>query len=315
METLINLCKFVGARTPFLTQGVGGNISMKKNNNLYIKASGFRLDAVTLTNGIAELELKGFLSDLQSIKGKKDNCNVEQDYYNVLCKNTLSLKNGLRASMEAGFHAILPKKYVVHFHSLPGMLLGNLFNNQSEACKNWLLKKWQHNYVIIPPEKPGWNLFMQMQDKKNITLFLLQNHGVVIQCDDFELINEWLEVEKMFCFDWKYDGLLALIKNFDFMQNTARESSLNISVSPIKIYFPDIAVFLDRIQKILISKNDGWVLKNNAWSLDKDACELWVATRLLYAAEPGFLELPNHIISVLADMPTEKLRQGGIKNE
>lgn len=80
-------------------------------------------------------------------------------------------------------------------------------------------------------------------------------------------------------------------------------------MGPLKIYFPDTAVFLDRLRAVLLPKNGAFALAGSAWETDLDAAEIFWATQLLFEARPSLAELPSRITGSLAEMPTEAHRR------
>ena len=130
MQSLASACHEIGEKKPNWTQGRGANISQKKGDILAIKASGMRLDEITPTHGIATLSLSRFLSDLET-------SDSETKYADAIRMSTLG---DLRPSMESGFHALLPKTWVAHFHSLAAILMAHEHrtNNYQNDAFIWL---------------------------------------------------------------------------------------------------------------------------------------------------------------------------------
>src|SRR5689334_18694686 len=120
-------CQRVGHFKPLWTQGPGSNLSFKDADSLWIKASGYRLDHVTEKKGVAKLKmapLAKWLATLPSYESLKDSSShsEEEKQYAALIKEA-SDPQLERASMEAGFHVILPKNFVAHFHSIGALLM------------------------------------------------------------------------------------------------------------------------------------------------------------------------------------------------
>jgi Class II Aldolase and Adducin N-terminal domain len=84
---LSSLCQQVGAGVPWWTQGAGGNISIKEKDRLWIKATGSRLDGVTLREGIAQVDLSWFRRALNSLP--EDLMAAESKYSQVLRESAL----------------------------------------------------------------------------------------------------------------------------------------------------------------------------------------------------------------------------------
>ena len=139
-----------------------------------------------------------------------------------------------RPSMESGFHAIIPKKFVLHSH--PVYLNVLLCSQEGESILNTLYP----DSVFIETIAPGMKLSMKIKlivDKMNeddICTLFLQNHGLITASNN--LIN---------CYE--------MHKNI--AKNVKKELSLpkfifenNQDIDPIlfeKNLFPDQIVFYD----------------------------------------------------------------------
>ena len=152
-----------------LTQGVGGNSSIKSKGLMLVKASGKRLGEADSPDYFYEVEVE---------KGKY--------------RDSLSLQDG-RPSIEVFLHALLPHKYVLHLHSAKGVALSML-----SATKNDLKSSLSDKGVfIIGYHKPGIELknavkaridqaFEDLQPKT----FLLQNHGTLFGANSVKELKD-----------------------------------------------------------------------------------------------------------------------------
>src|SRR5262245_58512773 len=121
-------CRQVGSQIPHWTQGAGGNLSLKDERWLYIKASGFRLDGVTPEKGVSRVDREKLLALLEK-------CRTEEEYSDALSQSRAP--ESPRPSMEAGFHAVLPGKWVIHFHSLAAVLMCHEWASQRARFDAW----------------------------------------------------------------------------------------------------------------------------------------------------------------------------------
>ncbi len=281
LTAVATACRKVGANVPFWTQGAGGNLSLKHDGTLYIKASGLRLDAVTPEKGVGSCRVAELLALLK-------NSQTEEDYSQAIKQSARPASP--RPSMEAGFHALLPKPWVLHFHSLPSLLMSHERWQSPAKFDQWA--KGRLTLRHIPALMPGLELSRAFSADDSASAFLLQNHGVVLQGDTWEVVEEWAKLEETFLFDWNYPSLKA--------------DGRRIAPCPLKLYFPDSAVFLDRLK----AQQDGTGLAKDCWEKDRDASELWQATSLLYHAQNDLAELPAEISSRISGLPTEKFRKG-----
>jgi len=281
LSAVAEACRRVGSQVPHWTQGAGGNLSLKHDGTLHIKASGLRLDAVTADKGVGRSDLKHLLALLAQSR-------TEEDYSEALVASRLS--DSPRPSMEAGFHALLPQPWVLHFHSLVSLLMGHERSNDPAKFDDWSKGKMAMRF--LPPIMPGLELSRAFSAKDQCTAFILQNHGVVLQADSLDVLDEWTALEETFVSDWNYPSL--------------RADGTRIAPCPLKLYFPDSAVFLERLQALRDGK-DGLVA--DCWKKDRDAAEIWQATSLLYHAQNELAELPAEISSRVSGLPTEKFRK------
>lgn len=301
---LSQLCELVGDKVPTWTQGAGGNISIKENNSLWIKATGFRLDAVKTTSGIAQVEFKKMAQVLDSADWSESQ--AEQKYADLI-KDTTLLGPGLgRASMETGFHARLSQKYVLHFHSLVSLLFCHEFKKNPSKATQWLNSQTDLKWIMIEPCRPGWVLSKKVFG--NAAIYFLESHGIILQAIDATVLQQWAQIEKSFCRDFNYVELGELLiskPNFDELFKKYANKAI-----PFKCYFPDVAVFEERLKAVLEKEDSGlFFFPSHAVKQDRDMAELWLATQLLYQFCPKFEEIPQEIANVVKDLPTEKLRQ------
>ncbi len=301
---LSEICQSIGARIPLWTQGAGGNISIKDGDTLWIKATGFRLDSVTPQQGMARVDFRKMSSVLDSEDWKE--AQAEQNYANLI-KDTTLIEPGLgRASMETGFHARLSKKYVLHFHSLASLLICHEFNQDKTRVLDWLKKTTSLDCVFIEACRPGWVLSKKVFGDSSI--YFLESHGIILQSDQPSILEDWKSLEIKFCTDFGYEELNRLLRE----ESTFQELIQRYGDTPLsfKCYFPDVAVFRDRLEKQLRKTEQGlFYFPWDSRSQDKDMAELWLATLMLYHFAPHFEEVPSEISSVVKDLPTEKLRQ------
>ena len=148
-----------------LVQAMGGNTSFKVNGDLFVKASGTRLDE-------ANEETFVQLSLMHCV--------------NCLNDASLSLDDGLqgektnrRPSIETSLHAILPHPYVAHVHAVNSIAV-SLQPDLNSAVSNALEGlAWGR----LPYSKPGADLaslIHGIQEQQSVDVFLLENHGLVV---------------------------------------------------------------------------------------------------------------------------------------
>ena len=232
-DELIFMSKYFG-QSNLNIQGPGGNISIKLDDIIFIKSSGTVLGNISYTEGYCLAN-------------------------NIKCLEFVELKNtkifGHKIpSMETFFHAFM-KKYTVHIH----FTLSNIF-----FCSNKeiILNNFPYKYEIIKYIPPGLLLSKEVHKKynKEIDIYFLENHGLIITSDEIlEILEIYENIYKYFNnllnnnFNNDFNTFL-INKNYYFNKN----KSLIIKyidypykiVENIKYCFPDLAIFIEKIKVV-----------------------------------------------------------------
>lgn len=158
---------------PDLTQGGGGNVSLKIGpERMLIKASGSRLAAMTETSGYA-------LVNHGNIKRRLAGCRMgDGELLDYLCAQSLAVKGAAPAkpSVETGFHALL-NTAVVHIHSAYANVLNMTAEGRDAASRLFPGSVWI-DYV-----PPGARLCCAVDGPGRATgtqVLFLANHGLVV---------------------------------------------------------------------------------------------------------------------------------------
>ncbi len=304
-ESFVRICQFIGRAVPMWNQGAGGNVSVKDNEHLWIKASGRRLDAVSATQGFACVRLPEFHKCFSELK---KSANTEADYSQLIRSSSDSSLG--RPSMETGFHAVLPGRWVLHFHSLAAILMAEFYfdESKSQKMKSWLKEKLNKSFEFIQNHMPGWSLSHTLSLHPHASVYILQNHGLILQFQDSEDAEKVLEFLKF----WQ-----TLEKEFfkDFGLSTVTDEWLqNVQKQPghLRYLFPDAAVYASQLKSVLQkAPGDSRFQLSNQASLDLR--EIWWATRVLETLYPQISELDANIVNHVASLPTEKARLGVVR--
>jgi FMN phosphatase YigB (HAD superfamily)/ribulose-5-phosphate 4-epimerase/fuculose-1-phosphate aldolase len=170
-----NISKYCGERFD-LVQAGGGNISVKINEFMFIKASGYNLTNIDETNGYTVINNKILLEDIHK--------NITKDVteYNFVGKK--------RGSIETFMHSIL-KKYTVHVH--PIQINRILVSKKAVEIINEIYP----NSLIIEYLTPGIKVCNKIKETyNNENIIFLLNHGIIITSNDiseiYTLINDVL---------------------------------------------------------------------------------------------------------------------------
>ena len=171
---------------------------------------------------------------------------------------------------------------------------------------NWLKTNTSLEFSFVEPCRPGWVLSKKVKGSSDV--YFLESHGIILHSDSEMIINDWALLEKKFCEDFGY------VKLYQWLDAATSFQPLFEMFAgkpmPYKCYFPDVAVFAERLEKVLQRQTSGeFLFPEGALRVDRDMAELWLATQLIYSLCPQFPEVPMEISSVIRDLPTEKLRR------
>ena len=175
-QEVVNLATALGSDSR-ITQGPGGNVSMKDNGVLWVKASGAQM-------AFANSQVIFVPIDLQDARNK-----IREGSVGFV---SLYSKSSLRPSIETAMHAIIDAQFVAHVHSL-GSLSVSALKDLKFAAK---LVRSVCKISVIPYVKPGIELAKSIENSLDAdsSALLLGNHGLTVwgespgQCQ--ELITE-----------------------------------------------------------------------------------------------------------------------------
>ena len=173
-------CAKVGVNKEFV-QGAAGNVSIKSENTIYIKASGTRLKDAQSKNILVALDLK---------KARGMAFDEDQDFSAAI----ISEYSNLTPSIETSMHLLIDAPCVSHLHTVRSISraidknVDRVINEVSDIC----------NLSFIPYSKPGLELsksIIEFSDPGS-EAFLLGNHGVTVWGENFsEVENKILKLE------------------------------------------------------------------------------------------------------------------------
>lgn len=294
MEQLFSLSQFIAQKKPLWVQGKGGNLSFKDRaaNQLQIKATGLRLEEIDAPEKMARLkmaELKTELSVLFNSLERLGHYDLakEKKYAEILGQFLES--NSRRASMETGFHLALEKEFVIHFHPVSALLIAYEHAKNFAKVDAFLKNYFSGSIAVIPRVLPGLLLSATLAKQPGLDCYILENHGVVLQTSTTPdlILKEWEALEAKF------------LESFGYRFK-------KISTAPLKIYFPDTAVFLKELVPELIAKGQEFGLSPEAPS---DLKEIWEATLALYSVQPNLAVWSAEDVANMSAMPVEQIRK------
>lgn len=165
-------------------QGPGGNTSVKIDEILVIKASGFTFGDVANGIGFVTLNNSTIVNNLVS-KISSNDAVYENEAPQVLG----SFPDGLKPSMEFEFHALLDT-FVLHTHSV----YVNVLSCSSE-CETLLKKIFEPDeYFLVPYVTPGFPIAEYLLKHKNgnayPSIIILKNHGIIVHGSSAQMVLE-----------------------------------------------------------------------------------------------------------------------------
>jgi rhamnose utilization protein RhaD (predicted bifunctional aldolase and dehydrogenase) len=174
--------KLLGSSQDLVLWG-GGNTSVKIDNFLYVKGSGWNLDTIE-KEGFPAVDLK-VLKEMAARESLTDTQMVAEQ------KEAMLDKSAPNPSIEAILHAIIPFKYVDHTHADAVVTITNTVNG-----KQLIQNLYGENMLIIDYVMPGFILAKKIyEETKDINWdklegIILLNHGVFTFDDDAKVSYE-----------------------------------------------------------------------------------------------------------------------------
>lgn len=169
-ELLARAARGAGSR-PDLTQGGGGNVSLKLNSErMLVKASGIRLKDVSAAGGYTLVNYGNIRRQIASGPG------TEAEFSDFICAQALPVSGvpAAKPSIETGFHSLL-NTAVIHTHSV----YANILNMSAEG--HALGRQLFPGAEFIAYKSPGPQLCAAINDRARASgpqVFFLANHGL-----------------------------------------------------------------------------------------------------------------------------------------
>lgn len=252
-----------------LTQGPGGNISMKLNRHILVKKSGSMMSEAIQKDIFVKLKLS------RSIL--------------VIKLNVWYIKKFRKEetpSIESFFHLLIPNKYVLHLHSV---------NSISVAIRKdfFALFKSYSDIKCLSYKKPGVELAKmvgRIKELSKIKIILLQNHGLILFGETIEELEEKINY---------FDQVIQAM----YSSAAIRESNTRNKLEKIGGYLtPDHVTFAPYFDQKVISESSNnmpWII-DFKWALQKSLNHV-PSTELL-----NFLKMED--VKQLSSWKAEKYR-------
>jgi rhamnose utilization protein RhaD (predicted bifunctional aldolase and dehydrogenase) len=176
-ESICALSSRLGS-DPTLVQGAGGNVSLKRGCEFFIKASGFWLsealnEDIFVSMRLADISAASKLGDISQVPFSSADGRSK------------------RPSIETSLHALMPHKVVVHLHCVATLALAVRVDAESLFEKLFEGLAW----AFCPYIKPGPTLSKEVYSilqRGAVDVLVLGNHGLVIGGDSVDQLEALL---------------------------------------------------------------------------------------------------------------------------
>jgi rhamnose utilization protein RhaD (predicted bifunctional aldolase and dehydrogenase) len=172
MQDLLALAASLG-RDPLVVQGPGGNISLKRDGVMWVKASGTWMMEATSRPILIPVNFAAVLDGLAAGDPACETCSsfVRHDLVHA----------PLRPSIETTLHAVMPQRVVVHVHCVETISIACL----SDAAQRLAMPLTGLNWTFVPYVRPGASLGRAMAGhlRAGTNIVLLGKHGLVVAGD------------------------------------------------------------------------------------------------------------------------------------
>ena len=168
--------KAVSARIgsdPLLTQGAGGNTSLKVGGTLWIKASGTWLAHALEHDIMVPVEMAPLIAAVEAI----DPAAEQAHQFTVAALN----KSGLRPSIETTVHALMPQRVVLHVHCVDTIA----YAVRSDCVEQVGPRLAGLNWAYVPYARPGLPLALAIAEHRGQRpdVLVLASHGLVVAAE------------------------------------------------------------------------------------------------------------------------------------
>lgn len=248
-SSFINLCHKLGKNFNYV-QGSGGNISVKDSSRIIVKASGKSIAKIRDEDIFVKLNLKKILNNINNKQFTLEDCVIESKQS--------------RPSIETYMHAIIPQKYVFHFHTI-SILKYLIFNDYQNKILNRIKNKF--NVIFIDYHKPGYELGLIIKQnlaksQKEVDIFFLKNHGIIIAASSIErsrniinFIDQNFKIKSVPKFPNNFHNELSLNNFYQIIPSYLNSLAFKYYKYLKKFWpiYPDNVVFLGSIPNIFSS--------------------------------------------------------------
>lgn len=243
----------LGANDELVLHG-GGNTSVKIDDILYVKGSGWDLSNIA-REGFAPVKLDALL-EMAKLEKLSDSDMVKMQ------RAAMTDKEAPNPSVEAILHALIPYKFVDHTHADAVVTISNSVNGKE------YIKELYPNFLVVDYVMPGFVLAHKIYEMTDglewntIEGIILHNHGIFTFDDDAkksydkmiaavtkaeEFLDENAELEIQRSYEHSGCDIAKITKTF--AKYKGYEVHININQSPLASYYasqPNLKEFASR---------------------------------------------------------------------
>jgi len=172
MRDLLGLAERLG-RNPLAIQGPGGNISLKRDGVMWVKASGTWMMEATERSILVPVDLAAVLDGLAANDPACETCSA-------FVRHDLA-RSPLRPSIETTLHAVMPQRVVVHVHCVETISIACLLDAPQRLTAPLAGLDW----AFVPYIRPGASLGRALAEhlRAETDVVVLGKHGLVVAAD------------------------------------------------------------------------------------------------------------------------------------
>jgi rhamnose utilization protein RhaD (predicted bifunctional aldolase and dehydrogenase) len=191
LQDYVRMSKTAGNRADYV-QGGGGNTSVKlSEGRMAVKASGFRLNQIGMDDAYVVVDAKAIRQWYSGVNLAEDR-DFEKESV-AAAKGAVVPgfgPQGLRPSVEAGFHAVLGS-FVIHTHAVQANLL--CCSAEGQGLMEKLFTNAGFPAIWIPYINPGFCLTLKIKAAREAMIaatgndphiIFMENHGLIVWGDD-----------------------------------------------------------------------------------------------------------------------------------
>ncbi|MEJ6782753.1 class II aldolase/adducin family protein [Aminobacter sp. Piv2-1] len=242
--------KAVSARIgcdPLLTQGAGGNTSLKVGGTLWIKASGTWLAHALTRDIMVPVEMAPLIAAVEAV----DPAAEQAHQFTVTALNG----SGLRPSIETTVHALMPQRVVLHVHCVDTIAFAVRSDCTEQVGPRLAGLNWAH----VPYARPGLPLALAIAEHRGQRpdVLILANHGLAVAAETVDAaevllddVKARLRIAPRVSPEMRTDGLVLLAAGTDYRLPQS-EAAHAAATDPVSTAFaakgslyPDHVIFL-----------------------------------------------------------------------